>query len=82
MIKNLAASPTERFHERDRNAKNFESANDIATAVEIPANNAISKDRKRRVSQTAAMFSNCGGNAAEDEPRKLAYIPRRFIWFS
>jgi hypothetical protein len=33
--------------QRDRNAKKFESANDIATAVEIPANNAISKDRKR-----------------------------------
>jgi len=47
--------------QRDRNAKNFESANDIATAAEIPANNAISKDGKRRVSQTAAMFSNCGG---------------------
>jgi hypothetical protein len=28
------------------------------------------------------MFSNCGGNAAEDEPRKLAYMQRRFIWFS
>jgi len=64
--------------QRDRNAKNFESANDIATAAEIPANNAISKDGKRRVSQTAAMFSNSGGNAAEDEPRKLAYIQRRF----
>ena len=36
--------------------KTLKSANDIATAVAIPANSAISKDRKRRLSQTAAMF--------------------------
>jgi hypothetical protein len=36
--------------------RNFESANDVPMAVAIPANNAISKDEKRRTSQTATIF--------------------------
>src|SRR6516162_1152788 len=50
------ASPTARFHECERNAKSLDSVNDIVIAVAIPASNAISKDRKRRASQTAIIF--------------------------
>ena len=49
-IRNRAASPPARSHEREANANNFERMNDIVTPAAIPTSNAIQK--KRRIVRT------------------------------